>query len=124
MVYYQVRGSGSCILSETARESTMRQNSSSGTSIPVPRLADLVIRAGAIYSMAEDRTIFRAIAIREEWIVAVSEDPVLAPEEWPKTLAVPPASSIMASSAIMLFQKWIWILASRRDGIQIHFSSP
>lgn len=53
----------------------MRQNSSSGERISFPRLADLVIRARAIYSMAADRTIFRAIAIREEWIVAVSEDP-------------------------------------------------
>src|SRR6266705_189093 len=39
------------------------------------RLADLVIRAGAIYSMAEDRKVYRSIAIRDEWIVAVSEDP-------------------------------------------------
>ncbi len=39
------------------------------------RLADSVIRAGAIYSMAEDRKVYRAIAIRDEWIVAVSEDP-------------------------------------------------
>src|SRR6266705_2115666 len=38
------------------------------------RLADLVIRAGAIYSMAEDRKVYRSIAIRDEWIVAVSED--------------------------------------------------
>src|SRR5258708_10756247 len=53
----------------------MRQNSSSAESIAFPRLADLVIRARAIYSMAADRTIFRAIAMREEWIVAVSEDP-------------------------------------------------
>src|SRR5258708_2625041 len=53
----------------------MGQNSSSAESIAFPRLADLVIRARAIYSMAADRTIFRAIAIREEWIVAVSEDP-------------------------------------------------
>src|SRR5260370_37795944 len=53
----------------------MRQNSSSGERISFTRLADLVIRARAIYSMAADRTIFRAIAIREEWIVAVSEDP-------------------------------------------------
>jgi len=53
----------------------MRQHSSSGASISFPRLADLVIRARAIYSMAADRTIFRAIAIRDEWIVAVSEDP-------------------------------------------------
>jgi predicted amidohydrolase YtcJ len=38
-------------------------------------LADSVIRAGAIYSMAQDRKVYRAIAIRDEWIVAVSEDP-------------------------------------------------
>jgi len=53
----------------------MRQHSPSGERIAFPRLADLVIRARAIYSMAADRTIFRAIAMREEWIVAVSEDP-------------------------------------------------
>src|SRR5947207_9439656 len=41
----------------------------------VPRLADLVIRAGAIYSMAQDRAVYQAIAIRDEWIVAVSQDP-------------------------------------------------
>ena len=40
-----------------------------------PRLADLVLRAGAIYSMAEHRAVYRAIAIRDEWIVAVSQDP-------------------------------------------------
>ncbi len=39
------------------------------------RLADWVIRAGAIYSMAADRKVYRAIALRDEWIVAVSEDP-------------------------------------------------
>src|SRR5215467_14414194 len=39
------------------------------------RLADSVIRAGAMYSMAADRSIYRALAIRDEWIVAVSEDP-------------------------------------------------
>ena len=39
------------------------------------RLADQVIRAGAVYSMAADRKVYRAIAIRDEWIVAVSEDP-------------------------------------------------
>src|SRR5215469_9700241 len=38
-------------------------------------LADRVIRAGAIYSMADDRKVYRAIAIRDEWIVAVSQDP-------------------------------------------------
>src|SRR5262249_15758103 len=40
---------------------------------PMPQLADLVIRAGAIYSMAEDRKVYKAIALRDEWIVAVSE---------------------------------------------------
>jgi len=39
------------------------------------RLADEVIRAGAIYSMTADRNVYRAIALRDEWIVAVSEDP-------------------------------------------------
>jgi predicted amidohydrolase YtcJ len=39
------------------------------------RLADQVIRAGAIYSMAPNRNVYRAIALRDEWIVAVSEDP-------------------------------------------------
>jgi predicted amidohydrolase YtcJ len=39
------------------------------------RLADLLIRAGAIYSMAQGRNVYRALAIRDEWIVAVSEDP-------------------------------------------------
>jgi predicted amidohydrolase YtcJ len=38
------------------------------------RLADWIIRAGAIYSMAEGPKVHRAIAIRDEWIVAVSED--------------------------------------------------
>jgi len=40
-----------------------------------PRLADVVIRAGAIYSMAEDRAIYRAIALRDERIVAIAADP-------------------------------------------------
>jgi predicted amidohydrolase YtcJ len=40
-----------------------------------PRLADLLIRAGAIYSMAQHSAVYQAIAIREEWIVAVSQDP-------------------------------------------------
>ncbi len=39
-----------------------------------PRLADLVIRARAIYSMAPNRTVYRTIALRDEWIVAVSAD--------------------------------------------------
>jgi predicted amidohydrolase YtcJ len=40
-----------------------------------PCLADLLIRAAAIYSMAQHRTVYQAIAIRDEWIVAVSQDP-------------------------------------------------
>src|SRR5437588_10811847 len=40
-----------------------------------PRLADLLIRAAAIYSMAQNRAVSQAIAIRDEWIVAVSQDP-------------------------------------------------
>src|SRR6516165_9083609 len=44
-----------------------------GTSISL-RLADVVIRAGAIYSMAPNRTIYRAIALRDERVVAVSAD--------------------------------------------------
>ena len=40
-----------------------------------PRLADLLIRAAAIYSMAQNRAVYQAIAIRDEWIVAVSQDP-------------------------------------------------
>ncbi len=40
-----------------------------------PRLADLLIRAGAIYSIAQNRAVYQAIAIRDEWIVAVSPDP-------------------------------------------------
>ena len=51
----------------------MAQRSLPKASSPV--LADLVIRTGMIYSMAEDRHCFRALAIRDEWIVATSEDP-------------------------------------------------
>ena len=40
-----------------------------------PCLADTIIRAGAIYSMAGDRAVYRAIALHDEWIVAVSDDP-------------------------------------------------
>jgi predicted amidohydrolase YtcJ len=46
-----------------------------GASADTPRRADQVIRAGAIYSMAADRAVYRAIALRDEWIVAVSSDP-------------------------------------------------
>lgn len=42
--------------------------------ITTPRLADVVIRAGAIYSMTPDRMVYRAIALRDEWVVAVSPD--------------------------------------------------
>lgn len=47
----------------------------SGTRAVTPHLADQVIRAGAIYSMAEDRAVYRAIALRDEWIIAISSDP-------------------------------------------------
>lgn len=40
-----------------------------------PRLADRLIRAQAIHSMDENRAIYRAMALRDEWIVAVSPDP-------------------------------------------------
>lgn len=53
----------------------MNKNSSPGERRSFPRLADLVIRGRAIYSMAADRAIYRALAIRDEWIVAASEDP-------------------------------------------------
>jgi predicted amidohydrolase YtcJ len=42
---------------------------------PTPRLADCVIRAGAIYAMDTDHTVYRAVALRDAWIVAVSQDP-------------------------------------------------
>jgi len=58
----------------------MDQHPGTQTSVPAatttrPRLADLVIRAGAIYSMASDHAMYRAVALRDEWIVAVSSDP-------------------------------------------------
>jgi predicted amidohydrolase YtcJ len=53
----------------------MSQTVSPREASSIARLADSVIRAGAIYSMAADRSIYRAIALRDEWIVAVSEDP-------------------------------------------------
>src|SRR5262249_13927840 len=40
-----------------------------------PRLADLVVRAGAIYAMTDRQTIYRSIALRDQWIVATSPDP-------------------------------------------------
>lgn len=51
----------------------MSQHSFTGD--PVPIQADLVIRAGNIYSVAPDRTRFQAIALRDEWIIATSPDP-------------------------------------------------
>src|SRR6266487_501497 len=57
------------------RRDIMSQPLSQRFASATPRLADQVIRAGAIYSMAEDRKVYRAITIRDEWIVAVSEDP-------------------------------------------------
>jgi predicted amidohydrolase YtcJ len=53
----------------------MNQNLFSPISPHAPHLADLLIRAGAIYSMAQHRVVYQAIAIRDEWIVAVSQDP-------------------------------------------------
>src|SRR5438477_7088492 len=53
------------------REGMMNQH----LSPHAPRLADLLIRAAAIYSMAQHRGVYQAIAIRDEWIVAVSQDP-------------------------------------------------
>jgi predicted amidohydrolase YtcJ len=54
----------------------MRETTTPGTaSASAVHLADQVIRAGAIYSMAEHSAVYRAMAIRDEWIVAVSPDP-------------------------------------------------
>jgi predicted amidohydrolase YtcJ len=53
----------------------MSQTSSTHYASTLVQPAEQVIRAGAIYSMAEDHKVYRAIAIRDEWIVAVSQDP-------------------------------------------------
>jgi predicted amidohydrolase YtcJ len=37
-----------------------------------PRLADLIVKAGRVYSMNEERDVHRALAVRDGWIVAVS----------------------------------------------------
>jgi predicted amidohydrolase YtcJ len=37
--------------------------------------AEVIIKAGAIHSMTADRAVYRALALRNEWIVAASEDP-------------------------------------------------
>ncbi|MGO8946337.1 MAG: hypothetical protein ACLQUY_01480 [Ktedonobacterales bacterium] len=50
----------------------MRQQSLSGGSSPV--LADLEMRTRTIYSRAEDWKRFQAVEIRNDWIVAASED--------------------------------------------------
>src|SRR6266568_1699040 len=48
----------------------MHQHLSPPASPHAPRLADLLIRAAAIYSMAQNRAVYQAIAIRDEWIGA------------------------------------------------------
>src|SRR5579885_3738700 len=53
----------------------MNQNRFPSTSYHAARLADLLIRAGAIYSMAHGGAVYQALALRDEWIVAVSPDP-------------------------------------------------
>src|SRR5215831_10633111 len=58
-----------------SRRSPMSQTVSPRETSATVRLADALIRAGAIYSMAEDRNVYRSIALRDEWIVAVSQDP-------------------------------------------------
>jgi predicted amidohydrolase YtcJ len=55
--------------------SDMSQATSPGAASGGVRRADSVIRAGTIYSMAADRSRYRAMALRDEWIVAVSADP-------------------------------------------------
>ena len=52
----------------------MNQNLFPLASHHAPRLVDLLIRAAAIYSMAQDRMVYQVLAIRDEWIVAVSQD--------------------------------------------------
>ena len=53
----------------------MSQSASPREASMTARLVNRVIRAKAIYSMAQGRQVYRAIALRDEWIVAVSEDP-------------------------------------------------
>ena len=54
----------------------MNQHLSPPVSPHASRLADLLIRAAAIYSLAQHRAVYQAIAIRDEWVVAVSQDPM------------------------------------------------
>jgi predicted amidohydrolase YtcJ len=37
--------------------------------------AEVMIKAGAIHSMTADRAVYRALALRDGWIIAASEDP-------------------------------------------------
>ena len=39
-----------------------------------PRLADLIVKPGRVYSMNGGRDVYAALAIRDGWIVAVSGD--------------------------------------------------
>jgi predicted amidohydrolase YtcJ len=39
-----------------------------------PRLADLIVKAGRVYSMNSGRDVHTALAVRDGWIVAVSDD--------------------------------------------------
>ena len=51
----------------------MRCRVSTGSNGDTPRLADLIVKAGRIYAMDERRATFRSLAVRDGWIVAVSE---------------------------------------------------
>lgn len=47
----------------------MSQSASPREASTSARLVDGTIRARAIYSMSENRKVYRAIALRDEWIV-------------------------------------------------------
>jgi predicted amidohydrolase YtcJ len=51
----------------------IRVDTRSGGDADVPRLADLIVKAGRIYSMNERRDVYAALAVRDGWIVAVSD---------------------------------------------------
>ena|SRR5215471_9174202 len=40
----------------------------------MPELADLIVKAGRVYSFNEGRDIYGALAVRDGWIVACSEE--------------------------------------------------
>jgi predicted amidohydrolase YtcJ len=40
-----------------------------------PRLADLIVKAGRVYSMNDHGDLYAALAVRDGWIVATSADP-------------------------------------------------